>query len=388
MIYALIIGLFLLLILSYVCSQQYLLSPAVMTCCIWLVCLSLYLFLPHNLYPLGTQTAIGLTCWILGLTLSSLFIQSFPLKTVNTEASKTVRDLYLVLSIATFPLMLWWAYKALTTGTGSWMTDLRSAAIGNGVDKKVFSPTYMYLWQVTYALELIYFERKKWWRVAIPAVFFIALGLCTMAKIHLLSFMLFTICILLFKRKISFKHLVMGIGIVFVAMAALQYVRINQTMDGEGVTDFVSLYLLSPMPAFETIVPKTAAHWGENALRFFYIVGHKLGLTNIEPVDALLPFVKVPISTNTYTVMYPFFVDFGYAGILIFAILLGGIYGMIFRVVHDGNKLALVIYAYLMHIIVMQYAADLFFTGIAGIIKLVLIAAIPFVVEKSKMLYR
>ncbi len=388
MIYALIIWLVLLLGVSYVCSRQYLLSPSIITCGIWLVCLSVFVLLPHQLNPLKLQTLLCIGLWVTGMVVSSIVVQAAPIKADVADASKTMRDLYLLISIATFPLLVLWAYKAITMGDYGWSTNLRLAAIGSGLDKEVFGPLYSVVWQVSYALELMYFKKKHWWRLAVAGFLFLALGIATMSKTFLLSFCMFTICILFFKKKITFKHLLLAIIGIIAALTFMQIVRQNHSMTERGMSRFIQLYLLSSLPAFETVEPCSATHFGENTFRLIYLLLHRIGLSDIPPIDAILPFIKVPISTNTYTTMYPYFVDFGYAGIIIFSLLVGGLYGLLFQQAQRGNKYAWVIYAFTMHIILMQFAGDLLFTSMAGFLKMVIIALIPFAIEKSKVLYR
>ncbi len=387
MIYAVIIGICLLLVLSYVCSHQYLLSPSILVSAIWIIMLVLYVLLPHDLFPIGKQTLLCISLWCGGIVLSSLFVQSFPTPVGKIQASNTIRDLYLLLSVLSFPFLLYWAYTAIVSGTESWMLNLRMAAIGRGSSGEAYTPFYTIIWQVSYALELIYFERKKWWRLLLSGLFFLSFGFITMSKMFILSFFLFTVCILFFKRKIQLKHLLLGVGVIIVGLIGLHFLRQNQQATEDNVTSFVELYLLSSLSAFETLEPCSASHFGENAFRIFYAIAYRLGISDIEPINPILEFIHVPVYTNTYTTMYPFFVDFGYWGVGLFALVIGGLFGLTFRKAQDGSLFSLVIYAYFMHIIIMQFAGDMLFTNLAGLLKYVIVAMIPFLVEKEKILY-
>ena len=86
----------------------------------------------------------------------------------------------------------------------------------------------------------------------------------------------------------------------------------------------LSLYLTSSIVAFDYFVePSSAISFGENTLRFIYAVGHSLGISDA-PIQTILEFVGVPFPTNTYTLMYPFYKDFG---------LLVSLYSLLFMVV-------------------------------------------------------
>ena len=90
----------------------------------------------------------------------------------------------------------------------------------------------------------------------------------------------------------------------------IQILRTNQYYTFK-MNDFISMYFLSGMPAFDTVKPYSSLHFGENTFRFFYALSYEFGFSKIEPVDPVLQFIKVPTITNTYTVLYPFYKDFG-----------------------------------------------------------------------------
>ena len=82
--------------------------------------------------------------------------------------------------------------------------------------------------------------------------------------------------------------------------------------------------------------------------------------------------------------MYPFFKDFGYIGIAIFSSFLGFFYGMVFKKAQQKDAVAIIMYAYFIYMILMQYAEDIFFTGLAGTIKTSLIVLLPFLWYSNK----
>ena len=80
--------------------------------------------------------------------------------------------------------------------------------------------------------------------------------------------------------------------------------------------------------------------------------------------------------------MYPFYKDFGKAGVGIFGIVLGIFYGFLFRKAQKGSKYYLVIYAYVSNMILMQYTGDVVFTGLASLVKYLIIASLLFIPAK------
>ena len=84
--------------------------------------------------------------------------------------------------------------------------------------------------------------------------------------------------------------------------------------------------------------------------------------------------------------MYPFYVDFGHAGVIIFSIVIGSFLGWLFKKSLMGSKFYIAFYAITLNVIVMQYAADLLFTNLTSNIKLFIVLAIPFVFTKHNLL--
>lgn len=153
-----------------------------------------------------------------------------------------------------------------------------------------------------------------------------------------------------------------------------------------GSSLLLGIYLLGNMSSFDTLAPCSAHHFGENTFRFLYAIPYKLGISDLEPVDTILPWINYPVITNTYTGMYPFYVDFGVVGVILFAVILGAIYGWTFKKAQCGSNFNILIYAVFSHIIITQYVADMFFTNISGFLKLILLLLGPFYVTKNNLL--
>ncbi len=374
-----------LLILSFVCSKQNIFSPGFLASGIWFVCLALFVILPHQLPPLSKQFISALTIWLIFFTVSSLFMQSFAYKTTNIQPNTIIKDLYFWLSIASIPLLVSFAYTAIKTGTsGNWAWDLRSAAIGKDTDE-AYTPFYFLIWTATYLLYLINITKKNWKRVVILGLLVLGFGIISMSKTLILNFFVLTVFILYIKKYITTRHILIGIAALFVLLIGIQSIRHAVKIDASETENTLVLYILSSMSAFDTLTPLSSAHWGENTLRIIYAIPYKLGFSDIQPVNPILPWIYKPIATNTYTCMYPFFKDFGYWGISIFAIILGTFYGWVFKRFQQGDIFFTLFFAYCCTLIVTQYNGDAFFTNLAGHTKFALLLYIPFFASKHHL---
>jgi oligosaccharide repeat unit polymerase len=385
--YILIITCLLLMFFSYRLSNKDIFSPAFITPSIWLVCLSLFLVLPHTLPSLTTQFLSALAIWMICFVFFSLTAQSIHYPTLfKEEPSQQIRSLYVIICILTFPLLLAFAYKAIHTGPSSyWATNLRLAATGKTSSfTDVYTPFYSVIWIVAYIIELTYYSRKNRFRVIILGALFVSFGVFTMAKAALMQFFIITITILHLKGKIKTRHIIIGLCVLFYLFITLQSIRQGVNTKTSKSGNFLELYILSDMSAFDTLKPMSAEHFGENVFRFIYAISYHFHIISTPPIDVLLPFIKKPIETNTYTAMYPFFKDFGYIGLFVFSSLLGFFYGMVFKKAQQKDAVAIILYAYFIYMIFMQYAADMFFTSLAGTIKTSIITLLPFLWYRDK----
>lgn len=376
----------LLLVVSLIVSKNNIFSPAVITSAVWLVCLLAFLLLKHKLPPLGGQFLLSIALWVFLLVFFSLLMQSVKFSdTLNYAPSKFVRDLYFWISVFTFPLLLMYAHKAIVLGpTGHWAMDLRLAAVGKTkYFTEIYSGIHITIWQISYLIELFYYSRKNRVRVFVLGFFIISLAFVLMTKTVIMDFFIMTFCILYFKEKVKLKHFLIGLVAIFFVFVVLQSIRHSTDMAGHK-NEFVVLYLLSGMSAFDTLTPFTSVHFGENTFRILYAILHSIRISHIEPICVILPWINKPISTNTYTVMYPFFKDFGYIGVAVFAVFYGTLLGWFFNHSQKRNTFFILLYISFITAIVLQFSGEQIFTNIAGRIKYIILLLIPFLATKYR----
>jgi len=377
-----------LFIISLICSKYRIFSPSVITSGIWLVVLLLYTFLGSHLNPLTDKFLTAINIWVTLFCVSSLFIQALSLSRNNRiEPSQLARNIFFYASLVTFPLLILHAYEIVKLGTSSnWMADLRSAAVGGikGINIEDSNPFYVVIWLISYFIELFYFSKENRKRVAVLFFMYFLFGFITMAKLHFLILILGSLYILYYKKSIKLKHLLLGMVLLSVIFYGIQLLRAKDNVNKPG-DSMIELYLLSPSPAFETVKPASTSKFGENVFRIVYAIEYKLGFTDKEPVDTLLNFVYVGVGTNTYTVLYPFYKDFGVVGVGLFAVFLGLILGYIYNKAEDGDVFFIIIYAFFLTEIIMQYGAEMFFTNLSLNLKRIIIALLPFLISRYEL---
>ena len=292
--------------------------------------------------------------------------------------------MYLIVTVLTLPAFAVFIAHNMEAAQGDhWALNLRTAATGGSEDDaEVYGGLNVIVWQVTYMLELFCLSRKSWWRITIPALALLAFAFFTMSKWGFLSFFFSTISVLYFKRKIGLRHILIGIVVLFGLFVIIQSLRYAVSTRQLDKSNFVVLYLLSSMSAFDTLLPASSLHWGENTFRAFYSLCNQLGLSPIKPPTGILPFIEKPIETNTYTCMYPFFKDFGYWGVALFATIMGALSGFIFKRAQRGSGFYILLYAVCVNCLIMQYANEMLMTSLFAYIKEWLLLLLPFIATK------
>ncbi len=381
MIFFLLIWLVLLLFVSYLLSNRDLMAPAVVTSGIWIFMLLMFLILKHSLPPLN-QVLLSIFLWTTCFVFAALLVQSlrFSVSSLGEKVpSVRIRDIYFLLSVFTYPLLLMFAYHAIKNGeTGIWALDLRKAVVDS--EGGPYGGLYLILWKVAYAIELTYYSRKNRLRFYVLLFLYVSMGILLMSKAVFLELALITIIILWYKGKIKMRHLLYSLAALCVLFITLQKMRHHLSSAEGAKNDFFVLYIIGHMSAFDTLEPCSASNFGENVFRIFYAVPYKLGFSEIKPVDTLLPWIEEPINTNTYTGFYPFFVDFGQKGVALFALIFGSLFGWLYKKrKRGGGQFFIILYALLFNGLIMQYVAELFLTNFAAYAYSVLLVMLPFV---------
>ena len=301
-----------------------------------------------------------------------------------------IKDIFFIISICCIPLLYRFVTETLATiHTGSWALDLRYGALGFDINmqpvKEAYSPFYYYIWLATYILYLVDIDKKHWVKTTIMGALLIAFAFCTMAKLILLEFGFITLFILYQKHILRAKHILIGLAAILTLMVALNAIRSSTQVDGEQVSNIFEDYVLCSLAAFDTLSPASTHTWGENTFRIYYAIMYKLGFSNTAPVATILPWITKPVFTNTYTCMYPFYVDFGNIGVCIFALISGLFYGWVYKKHICGSIYFTALYAYLCYSIVMQFDSELIITNLSGTIKFAMLLMIAYLASHYRL---
>ncbi len=369
-------------------------APAVLQSGVWLLCVVTYAVLDHGMHPLRESVINAILVWVAGFTVTTWCVQSLYVKPLlkDVTPSLPVRDVYYFFTLLTLPIMLWAVISILQHSGGNPFSALRDANVRENDQGVRTTGFFVVFWMVSYIMELRVLSKSNLLRVIVlflVNLFYVAISL---GKMNLMILFLSTVIILTEKGIIKLKHLFVAVPLLIGLMLGLQYARGSLRNSDSSLERFTALYVCTGLGNFNKYVePGSSQQPGENTFRLYYAVKSKLDGGRTPVVNPILKFKGVKIGrhgfgSNTYTALYPFYKDFGMAGIWIFTVFFGLLFGMLFKAAEDGSVCALVLYAIWAGCIPMQIIGDTFFTVLSQNIQYLVAALIPFVMSKYRLL--
>lgn len=367
-------------------------APAVLFTGAWLVAISAYAILDHGAHPLRPDTLKALTIWLTGFTLVTWVMQSFRFNPLlkGITPSVPVRDMYYYFSLATLPVMIWAVVMIIRHTGGNPFSALRDANVRENEQGIRTTGFFVVFWMVSYIMELRVLSKTNLWRVIVLFCINLFYVIISLGKMNMMILFLSTAIILSEKGIIKLKHLFIAVPVLIGLMLSLQLAR-GSLRSMDNINEFCAIYLGTSIANLNTNVkPHSAEQPGENTFRIYYAVKSKLDGGKTKVVDPILEFKGVQIDktwygSNTFTALYPFYKDYGIAGIWVFAIFFGLLFGLIFRLSEDGSICALVLYAAWIGSVPMQIIGDTFFSVLSQNIQYLIAVLIPFIMSKYRV---
>lgn len=379
-IYLILIEVILLLFCLFFVKRKTLYSPWSITLLVWTLEITLYLSLDHGLYATKGFFELALICWLVPFVLSSYFICSIlrgkkTIEPIMSNYNPIVFKGMFILTVIFVPISAYLTYQyASTLGlSNNIFFNLRYTANQGDYDSGILK--YISFIALVPLLAQCNAPIINKSRLALIFILNIILSLTTMAKTSLFIAIVGSILILIWNNRIKPRVLIIVFAL-FLGLTILFSVIRSNTMDYNNA-DFsqtLSVYTLSPLVAFDQEASMTSDYnyQGIKTLRFFYQLTKSLGF-DVEVDNTVQPFVKVPYSTNVYTVFYQYFKDFGYLGIVLFAIIDGFIYGYIYSRINQ-NPVFKIIYAYCAVSLFLQFFNEIFWVTASIVIQICILS--------------
>lgn len=353
-------------------------APWIITPAVWLCIIVLYLFSRNMLRPLSGKFYICLFLWVTSLSVSSMVTFAIvKQRGYNAHLSNKVyynkSFLYflVILSVVITPFYFYIIFKSLGGDFTNIFLRLRDKAVTGGYELGLLG----YIETLNFVLLIItlylYPKVNKKTIMYFLMVNFLT-GFAIMEKGTFFEIILTIIFIFWIKKRISTKAIAYTVIGFMLAMVGFQFLRSGS--DDVNITHFFTLYILSPSAAFDTLTITNSPQIGLNTFSFYYKLINAILGTNFIEVPMLKDFVNVPMHVNVYTVMQPYYEDFGYVGVFIFGIINGIMSGYIFKKSLSGKLIWICSYTFICEYFILQFFQERLFVSHSDFIQIILFA--------------
>lgn len=355
-------------------------SPWSITLLIWIAIIVGYLFIDHGLFKVTDQFGTCILLWCICFSVAGFITFKLtpsyngPEWAVNVKIVSALAKLALIIT----PFALYKAVSfALSNGSENLLYAMRIQIIDP--DSGFSLGPIAYFVHVIYTLLFISADstgrtnRKfLFFCLTINMIFFFVV----MSKLVLFIGLLSTLYLFYTHKKVRLRTIVLS-GVVFLALG-LFFTQLRTTTDGDTedtftIMELIGMYLFSPVVSFCYETPCVSQFWGYETFRPVYHIMEVMGFNFHGSFDPLRPYVYVPIPTNVYTMMAPFFNDFGYYGIAFFAAFEGIFFSWVYKKASTGHTIARNLYAYLVAILGLQFFDEQFFAGLSNVLQIVVL---------------
>ncbi|WP_295432293.1 O-antigen polymerase [uncultured Prevotella sp.] len=358
--------------------QRQIFSPWNTTLIVWIIILTLYTFVHKELYAVSEQFVYGITIWVFTFTISSVltFIIFPSYKKASWQVCEKNVDIITLITLILVPIAVYKAVQhAFMLGSPEDLfLTLREQAVDPEQNQLGIVKYFVYVVNVLLIIELSRIKQRKL-RLILIIILCILFFIATMGKSTLFMYLFSGLYILYEKRKISLKPILFGAIFLILLIPIMYMLRggSKQETDTETLINILMIYIISSIIAFGLITPNSSHLFGENIFRPFYNILHIFGFTSNTPANTIQDFCYIPLPTNVYTVLSPYYKDFGLTGIFIFALFEGIIIGAIYKYSKTGCNIITYIYAYIFTMLIMQFFDEMFFQGLSSIFQMMLI---------------
>lgn len=351
-------------------------SPWTLTLVVWGGMGLITMLSTYEFDPLTPQFFLSISLWVPILVITSfLTFNLLPHRTctIPTDGVPVNSHIYGLLFFVAAIFSPMYAYRVWQVvslfGSEEMLSDVRNLAVfGSG--QGIFNYAIV-ISQSLLLVSLWRYPKIAKWQLAVVILCCMVNSLAIMEKGSLFFVILCGIYVLYERGVVRGWHIVL-----FGTLTVLFFYLFNMMRDGEqysnkySLFDFFSTYVLSPPVAFCRVRQEITDQFGTNTLETIYLFLNRLG-ANVEVHEKTQEFVYVPVYTNVYTIMQPFFRDFGYFGVAFFAWVYGLMSGMLYRFSCNGNPFYVCLYTYMVYVLILQFYQENLFLSIVFVLQLV-----------------
>lgn len=373
------------LVLLFLCAVRKLsfFSPPAITGSVWIFVFLTGMVFGGDFFPITNEAFVAWLLWFLAMGVGAYF---FTPSGRYTRVKSLNRKLPFDYTILIVILIFWLSYatwKVGTSGPMHFFFNLRMAATG-GEDIEVLGLAGRF-YPLIFALFI--FEnvhasnRNKHLRI-LCWVWMLLYAIATMGKFGVITPIFTWVLIRGIQGRLRAKLILSITAATFFLMLVIHFAR---AMDGDEISVFelIAIYIYSPIVALgymDTV--GVNEQFGPFVFRFFHAVMYSLNMGEA-PQQTILNYVSIPVDTNVYTVMQPFFNDFSFFGVFLGAIIYATIFATSFKFALRGGY-ALSLYASIFVALISQFFADLFLTNLSLNLQIIIFLSLIFIFSRKE----
>lgn len=348
-------------------------APWNITISLWAFVLLCIYLLGDKLYPLTPQFYICISLWLSVFCISSFI--TYNLNKLDNKRdnyisapinyNKTIFFILLAISLVLSPMCVKKMLDIVSAfGSDNLMQSIRVLAVegeGFGLLDQCF-----FINKVLFIIAIWKYPEISIWKVLLILFLLILNSIAIMDKGTLFFIIIVVVFILYEKGRIRAIHLAIGGSIIVVLFFMLTVLRGGTDDEGNynaqmDLLEFIAIYIFANPVAFGYLNEAVVSQFGSNTFFLLYYYLNKFGFGNYIIVDIVQEFVEVPVPTNLYTIMQPFFVDFGSVGVAYFALVYGVFSGWCYAGYRRGNSALKCLYTYMVMVLVLQFGQEQIF---------------------------
>lgn len=376
------------LLLLYYKSVHNLFHPVVLILASWSLIIILYLLLPHHFYSLGSRFSSCIILWVTSFILGTKLIGSTPNRIKeNKIANCHVVKIYWILACLSTLLV---AYDSIKIASNSDFFFLMLRSMNTGLDDNIQRDGSEILGYLANILCVLYIyelmrpqEEYSKTRVGVLLGLSFLAAFVTMAKTNFFMILFSSLFIMHEKGVIKTKQILLSAVLFIIFCIGLQTIR-SFSQETVNPLEFLSSYLLSGSVAFDKMVVPEYYVDGRHVFRLLYAIAGAFNNTiNVEPT--IYEYQTVSLEgdmTNVYTCMYPFYVDYGFIGVIIGGIFIGA-FSMFFFSRRKNSDPCMICYSIFSTFLVLGFLGDFIVTNASNSIQYIFYAFFPYLIKRK-----
>ena len=350
--------------------------PAIIVTGLWLVLICLYTYTDHPLYPLSNKFYVAILNWIFPFVLTSIIVESIGGKYIRKTHRGCSPKIRLFNKL--YPYMVYYAFAyiaLLYLFSGYSFAGIRIFLVTGQFPPLLKMLMYLNSFMMAYvAYGILNYSFINKRRLVFLSILLLIVTLFNSNKSAFLSIFITFSFLLKHTGILNIKQLLFLLSVLFIFLIAVTFLRGDMnyyTASESPLLDYLYIYLLSPLTAFDFLLHSNAVlnvgSSGSGTFAFFYKFFNALGANY--KITELGDWVQVPLPTNVFTILRGYYLDWGMIGISFMSIMMGGIWGFLYLMQKSNKKHYKLFYALIVPFLFFQSFGDYFWISFSVVIQ-------------------